>query len=98
MKDAVKLMKYIIGNETKFIEAMRHSLKEDEFTILRLQNKSKSLEKQIEERKQLIKEYRSYLGSLPKSAHTRAKLIPATRNQMDSGTLIESVESIEKQA
>ena len=57
MKEIIEVLKRIITLESKNIESMRHSLKEDERTILRLQNKSKSVEKEIEERKQLIKEY-----------------------------------------
>ncbi len=39
MKDATELLIHIITHETKYIKSMRHSLKEDALTILRLQNK-----------------------------------------------------------
>jgi hypothetical protein len=65
-KDIIDLLEGIIANETKFVETMHHSIKEDELTILRLQNKTRVLEKEVEERKQLIKKYRGHLGSLSK--------------------------------
>ncbi len=50
MIDTNELLIRIINEETKHIESMRHMIKEDELTILRLQNKLRSLEKEIEER------------------------------------------------
>ncbi len=94
MKDATELLMRIIAHETKYVESMRHSLKEDELTVLRLQNKSRNLEKEIEERKQLIEEYRGYLKDIPEAAYTRMELIPSTEQQMDkqsSATKIELV-------
>ena len=38
MKDVTELLMRIIAHETKHVESMRHSLKEDELTILRLEN------------------------------------------------------------
>ena len=76
MEDNTEILNYIIVNETKSIETMRHSLKEDELTILRLQNKLRALQKDIGKRKQLIKEYRGYLGDMTKLSHTRTKLMP----------------------
>ena len=86
MKDNIELLEGIIANETKFVETMRHSLKEDELTILRLQNKTKALEKEVEERKQLIKEYRGHLVSLARLAHTRMKQMPSIGRQMVTNT------------
>ena len=60
------------------------SLKEDERTILRLQNKANSLQKEIEKRKQLIEEYRSYLKDKSDESSVRMRLIPSTRYQMDT--------------
>ena len=59
MKDNIELLNYLIANETRSIETMCNLNKEDELTILRLHNKLKSLEKDIGEHKQLIKEYRN---------------------------------------
>ena len=97
MKDATELLMRIIANETKYVESMRHSLKEDELTVLRLQNKSRNLEKEIEGRKQLIEEYRGYLKDISEADYTRMKLIPSTGRQMntDSSTtkIINSLEN-----
>jgi uncharacterized coiled-coil protein SlyX len=101
MKDTIERLNCIIVNETKSIETMRHSLKEDELTILRLQNKLRALEKDIGVRKQLIKEYRDYLGNMSKSTHTRTKLIPARVRHLDTDpsiTRIKSVRRLEKKA
>ncbi|GEM_PF-3631992 len=38
MKDITELLMRIITRETQYAKSMRHSLKEEEFTILRLQN------------------------------------------------------------
>ena len=100
MKDTTELLMRIINHETKCVESRRHSLKVDELTILRLQNKSRNLEKEIEERKQLIEEHRGYLRNISVAAYTRMKLIPSTGRQMDtesSTTKIELVKSVEKQ-
>lgn len=78
MKDSTELLKRIIAHENKHIESMRLLLKEDELTILRLQNKSRSIEKEIEERKQLIDEYRCYLRETSEMPFTRMKLIAST--------------------
>ena len=83
MKDTTKLLMRIISQDTKYVESMRRSLKNDELTIRRLQNKSRSLEKKIEECKQLIKEYRNHLMSTSEAAQTKAKLVPSTEQQMD---------------
>jgi len=94
MKDATELLRLIIAHETKYVESMRHSLKEDELTILRLQNKSRNLEKEIEERKQLIEEYRSYLKDISEAAYTRMKLIPSTEQQMDKQSSTTKIELV----
>ena len=83
MKDVTKLLMRVIAHENKCIDSMRHSLKADELTILRLQNKSRGIEKEIEERKQIIKEYRSYLRSLSEVDYSSIKLIPSTKHQID---------------
>ncbi len=59
MKDAKDMLRRIIVLEVQYIETMSLSLKQDERIILRLQNKANCLQKEIEERKQLIEEYRS---------------------------------------
>ncbi len=73
MKDATELLMHIIAHETKCIESKCHALKEDGLTILRLQNKSRNLKKEIEERKQIIEEYWGYLKEIPEAAQTRMK-------------------------
>jgi len=100
MKDVTQLLMRIIANDTKYVESMRHSLKEDGVTILQLQNKSRFIEKEIEERKQIIEEYRSYLRDISEATYTRMNLMPSTGRQMDtesSTTKIKLVKSVEKQ-
>lgn len=82
MKDVTELLMRVIAHENKYIDSMRHSLKEDELTILRLQNKSRGIEKEIEERKQIIEEYRGYLRNLSEVDYTSIKLIPSTKRQI----------------
>ena len=94
MKDTTKLLKRIISQDTKYVESMRRSLKDDELTIRRLQNKSRSLEKEIEERKQLIKEYRNHLMSTSEAAQTKAKLVPSTEQQMDKQSSTTKIELV----
>ena len=94
MKDTTKLLKRIISQDTKYVESMRRSLKDDELTILQLQNKSRSLEKKIEECKQLIKEHRNYLMSTSEAAQTKAKLVPSTEQQMDKQSSTTKIELI----
>ncbi len=94
MKDTTKLLKRIISQDTKYVESMRRSLKDDELTILRLQNKSRSLEKKIEECKQLIKEYRNHLMSTSEAAQTKAKLVPSTEQQMDKQSSTTKIELV----
>jgi len=94
MKDVTELLMRIISHETKYVESMRHSLKEDELTILRLQNKSRGLEKEIEERKQLIEEYRGYLKNISEEAYSRMKLIPSTSRQMDTESSTTKIELV----
>ena len=48
MKGVTELLTRIIAHETKHVESMHQTLKEDEFTILRLQNKARGLEIEIE--------------------------------------------------
>ena len=76
---------------------MHHSLKEDELTILRLQNKARNIEKEIEERKQLIEEYRSHLRRISVSTYPTMKQMPSTSRQIDvdtSTTLIKLVKNL----
>ncbi len=80
MKDSAELLIRIIAHENKHIESMRLSLKEDELTILRLQNKSRSIENEIEEHKQLIDEYRGYLRETPEASYTEVKLITSSES------------------
>lgn len=84
MKSAKRILPHIIIHEVQYIESMLLSLKEDERTILRLQNKANSLQKEIEKRKQLIEEYRSYLKDKSDESSVRMRLIPSTRYQMDT--------------
>ncbi len=101
MKDFAELLMYIIAQETKYIETMRHSFKEDELTILRLKNKTRAIEKEIDERKKLIEEYRGYLRYMSDPAKVRMKLISPTMRQINtdlSSTNIQFEECIEKQA
>lgn len=51
MKNATELLMCIIAQETKHVESMNHTLKEDEFTILRPQNKARGLAIEIDQRK-----------------------------------------------
>ncbi len=103
MKDATELLMHLlvinIAHETKYVKSMRHSLKEDKLTILRLQNKTRVLEKVIEVRKQLIEEYRGYIKVISEGAYTRMKLVPSTKHQMntDSSTT-KIIRSLENQA
>lgn len=101
MKDFTELLMYIIAQETKYIETMRHSFKEDELTILRLKNKTRAIEKEIDERKKLIEEYRGYLRDISDPGKVRMKLISPTMRQIDtdlSATNIQFEKCIEKQA
>ena len=83
MKDITEVLKRIITLESKYVASMRHSLKEDERTILRLQNKSMGLEKEIEERKQLIKEYVKCISEV---AQTNIKPAPSAKKLMNKYT------------
>ena len=82
MKDATELLMRIIARETKHVESMRHTLKEDELTILRLQNKARALEIEIDEHKQLINEYRGYLKDISGAVDLRMKLVPPIRKEV----------------
>lgn len=101
MKDIIELLKRIIAQETKYVESIRNSLKEGDLTILRLQNKSRSLEIEFEERKQLIKEYRSCLRELLETDQTKKKLVTSTKQQMDidssTAQMVKLVGSLGKQ-
>jgi lipopolysaccharide biosynthesis regulator YciM len=102
MQDITELLKCIIAQETKYVESIRNSLKESELTILRLQNKSRSLEKESEERKQLIKECRGCLREILETAQTKKKLVTSIKQQMDidpsTRQVIKLVKSLEKHA
>lgn len=93
-----ELLKRIVVLENKYVESMRHSLKEDERTILRLQNKSRGLKKEIEERTELIKEY---VRGISESAQIKMKLESSTKLQMDIGSpnakVIRLVKDLEQQ-
>ena len=78
MKDATELLMRIIANETKYIQSMRHTLREDELTILRLQNKARVLAIEIEERKKLVGEYRVYLKDISETTKAGMKLVSST--------------------
>lgn len=80
MKDVTQLLKCIIANDAKYVESMRHSLKEDGLTILQLQNKSRFREKEIEERTQIIEGYRSYLRAISE-ATTKLELVKSVEKQ-----------------
>ena len=101
MKNFTKLLMYVIAQETKYVETMRHSLKEDELTILRLKNKIKAAEKEIDERKKLIEEYRDYLKHISDPAKATMKLVLPTTQQVDTELSVTNVQFekyIEKQA
>jgi hypothetical protein len=101
MKDIIELLKRIIAQDTKYVESIRNSLKEGDLTILRLQNKSRSLEIEFEERKQLIKEYRSCLRELLETPQTKKELVTSTKQQMDidssTAQMVKLVGSLGKQ-
>ncbi len=88
MKNARDILLRIITHEVQYIESMFLSLKEDERTILRLQNKANCLQREIEERKQLIEEYRSYLKNESNESSARMRLIPSTEHQVDTKSSI----------
>jgi hypothetical protein len=79
---------------------MTISLKEDKLIILRLQNKSRGMEKEIEGRKKLILEYRGYLKDISEATQTKIKLVPLTKHHMDtnsSTTHTEVINTLDKQ-
>lgn len=94
MKDVTEILMRIIAHETKHVQSMSHSLKEDELTILRLENKARVLEIEIEERKQLIEEYRGYLKNISESTDTRMKLSPSTKYKVDTKSLATKLELV----
>ena len=79
MKDTAELLMRIIANETKCIETMRQTLKEDELTILRLKNKARLLSVEIKERKQLVDEYRIYLKDISETPKTKMELVSSKK-------------------
>jgi hypothetical protein len=100
MKDTTELLMRIIANETKYIESMRHTLKEDELTILRLQNKERVLAIEIEKRKKLVEEYRVYLKDISETAKARMKLVSSTKNELEMNpacTNIKRIKILEKE-
>ena len=101
MKDITELLNRIIAQETKYVESIRNSLKESEFMILRLQNKSRSLEIEFEDRKQLIKEYRSCLKQILETNQVNKKLMTSSKQQMDTDPsttqMAKLVNNLEKQ-
>jgi DNA polymerase sigma len=88
MKDTQKILRRIISNETQYIESMAISLKEDERTILRLQNKASCLQREIQERKQLIEEYRNYLKHGSEKSGANIQLIPSIEQQLDTNSSV----------
>jgi len=84
MKDAKDMLRRIIVLEVQYIETMSLSLKQDERIILRLQNKANCLQKEIEERKQLIEEYRSYLKHGSDQPSAKIRLIPSAGQHLDT--------------
>ncbi len=84
MRDSREMLRRIIAYESRSIESMTLSLKEDELTILRLQNKANSLQREIEERKQLVKEYRDYLKRGSGDSSTKIRLIPSAGQPLDT--------------
>jgi len=84
MKDTKEILRRFISNETQYIESMGISLKEDERTILRLQNKASCLQREIEERKQLVEEYRGYLRPGSEKSGANIRLIPPMEQQLDT--------------
>lgn len=84
MRDTKEILRRIISNETRYIESMGISLKEDEQTILRLQNKASCLRREIEERKQLVEEYRSYLKHGSDKPGANIRLIPSMEQRLDA--------------
>ncbi len=84
MRDPREMLRRIIAYESRSIESMTLSLKEDELTILRLQNKANSLQREIEERKQLVKEYRNYLKRGSGDSSTKIRLIPSAGQPLDT--------------
>ena len=87
MKDTTELLMRIIANETKYIESMRHTLKEDELTILRLQNKARVLAIEIEKRKKLVEKYRVYLKDISETTKARIKLVPSTKIEIEMNSV-----------
>jgi len=83
MKDISELLNRIIAQEAKHIESIRNSLKENELTTLRLQNKSRILELEFEERKRLIKEYRNCLKEILETVQAKKQLAASTKEQID---------------
>lgn len=67
------LLNRIISSESKYVELQRQTLKEDEFTILRLQNKARILDIEIEKRDKLIEEYRCYLKDISRNKFYKDK-------------------------
>ena len=86
MKDTKGILRRIISNETQYIESMGTSLKEDERTILRLQNKVSCLQREIEQRKQLVEEYRGYLRVGSEKSGANIRLIPSMEQQVDTNS------------
>lgn len=100
MKDTSELLMRIIANETKCIEAMRQTLKEDELTILRLKNKTRMLTVEIKERIRLVEEYRVSLKDISEATKARMKLVSSTKNRAyidSSDTKIEFIKNLEKE-
>jgi len=96
MKDTIETLNYLIDNETKSIEKMLNLNKEDELLILRLRNKLKALENEIEEHKQLTNEYRNYLRNISTATHTGMKSNSTRKNHLDTAPSIARIKSVGK--
>ena len=94
MKDTTELLMRIIANETKCIKSMRYTLKEDELTILRLQNKARVLATEIEGRKKLVEEYRVYLKDISETTKARINLVPSTKNDLEMNSACKNIKLI----
>ncbi len=88
MRNPREMLRHIIAFESRSIESMTISLKEDELTILRLQNKANCLQKEIEERKRLVKEYRNYLKRSLGDSRTKIRLIPSAGQPLDTKSTV----------
>jgi hypothetical protein len=78
------LLQHIISSESKYVASQRNVLKDDEFIILRLQNKARILDIEIEKREKLIDKYRGYLEDISELAYISMSLMPSKRRTIDT--------------